>query len=323
MITRRLSGATAAVAACCVLALAAGGCMTVRIDESSVFEPVAFDADLAAKSGERMLGESAFSAEDAWKQVWMESVGRESEAPPPPTYQAAKVEHHRFGTQEGGLAWTRVSRAAPTDTLVVRCGGNASTRQRSGYRYTVTAIPHGDVLLFDYPGYGETGGVASPERFQAMAAELAPLVREQAKGQRIVLWGHSLGGLVCSELVKHLPEAAALIIETSARNAREVAQAWTPWYAAPFVNIEIAEGFGDIDVANALKGFKGKVLVLGAEDDQTLPVGLARSVGKALKDEGVDAAYVEFKGGGHSNLIVHPEFAGAVAGFFAGLGRGG
>ena len=32
-----------------------GGCMTVRIDETSVFEPIAFDAKLAEESGERML----------------------------------------------------------------------------------------------------------------------------------------------------------------------------------------------------------------------------------------------------------------------------
>lgn len=113
-----------------------------------------------------------------------------------------------------------------------------------------------------------------------------------------------------------------MIIETSARNAREVAQAWTPWYAAPFVRIEIKEGFGDIDVAKALAGFTGPVLVLGGEKDETLPVQLARSVGKALKDEGVAAEYTEFKGGGHSDLIVQDQFAATIARFFAKVGPG-
>ena len=58
-------------------------------------------------------------------------------------------------------------------------------------------------------------------------------------------------------------------------------------------------------------------VVLGGEKDATLPVQLARSVGKALKDEGVAAEYVEFKGGGHSDLIVQDEFAATVAAFFA------
>ena len=49
---------------------------------------------------------------------------------------------------------------------------------------------------------------------------------------------------------------------------------------------------------------------------------LARSVGKALKDEGVAAEYVEFKGGGHSDLIGQGVFAAVVAGFFAKVRAG-
>lgn len=300
------------------LALSLGGCMVVNIDETTVFYPVAFDAELAARNGEAMTGEKAFNSEAEWNTVWASRANAGPGFPKTPAaYVAAKVDHGRFGAQDGSIAYTLVTRAQPADTLVVRCGGNSTTRQRNGYRYTVVAIPHGDVLLFDYPGYGETGGEASPARFQQMADELVPLVREKAGNRNIVLWGHSLGGLVCSELAARLPETDGLIIETSARNAREVAQAWTPWYAAPFVRHEIAPGFGDIDVANALKGFKGPVLVLGGEKDETLPVGLARSVGKALKDQGVAAEYVEFKGGGHSDLILQEGFAPAVSAFFA------
>jgi pimeloyl-ACP methyl ester carboxylesterase len=307
--------------AACIMAASLSACMVVRIDETSVFEPVAYDAALAQRSGQTMLGESAFTSEAEWKRVWESRAQADALFPKTPApFVAAKVEHARFGTGEGGLAYTMVARTQPADTLIVRCGGNSSTRQRSGYRYTVVAIPHGDVLLFDYPGYGETGGVASPERFQQMSDEFVPLVREKAAGRKLVLWGHSLGGLVCSELAARLPETDGLIIETSARNAREVAQAWTPWYAAPFVRIEIAPGFGDIDVATALKGFKGPVLVLGGAKDETLPVGLARSVGKALKDAGVAADYVEFQDGGHSDLILQERFAPTVAAFFGKVG---
>jgi pimeloyl-ACP methyl ester carboxylesterase len=303
--------------------LATSACMVVSIDETTVFEPVAYDAALAERTGQKMTGEAAFNSEADWNGVWASRAKADARFPKTPApYVAAKVEHGRFGTREGGLAYTTVTRAAPSDTLVVRCGGNSSTRQRSGYRYSVVAVPHGDVLLFDYPGYGETAGEASPARFQQMSDEIVPLVREKAAGRKIVLWGHSLGGLVCSELAARMPEVDGVIIETSARNAREVAQAWTPWYAAPFVRIEIKEGFESVDVANALKGFKGPVLVLGGEKDETLPVQLARSVGKALKDEGVAAEYVEFKGGGHSDLILQESFAPTINAFFAKVGAG-
>ncbi len=187
----------------------------------------------------------------------------------------------------------------------------------SNFVYGVTALPHGDVLEFDYPGSGETGGAASPEAFEAMRDGLLTLVREKAAGRDLVLWGHSLGGFVCSQLAERMPETDGVIIETSARNAKEVSKAWTPWFAGPFVKITIAEGIAAYDNAISLKGFKGPVLVLGALHDQTLPVQLARSLGKALTEEGVDAVYLEFKEGGHSSLPGQTGFAPAIDAFFA------
>lgn len=307
----RIAGVAVAIGA----ALGVAGC-TVSLDEASVFPAVPFDAQLAAEAGTPVVDEKAFGSEAAWAGVWRSRAVRGGMPETVAPYVAAKVEHGRSAPAPGGLAWTTFTREAPNGVLIARCGGNATTRQVSGYKYAAMAAPYGDVLLFDYPGYGETGGEATAERFAAMRGELAALIREKSAGRKLVLWGHSLGGMVCSEISKLLPETAGIIIETSARNAAEVAREWTPWYAAPFVRIEIAEGLRGFDSANALKGFKGPVLVLGAEKDQTLPVPLARSLGKALKDGGVDATYIEFKGGGHSNLILQPDFAPTVAAFF-------
>jgi len=307
----RIMGIAAAIA----VTFGAGAC-TVSIDEASVFPAVPFNTQLAAEAGAPIVDEKAFGSEAAWAGVWRSRAARGGMPETVAPYIAAKVEHGRSAAAPGGLAWTTFTREAPNGVLIARCGGNATTRQMSGYKYAAMAVPYGDVLLFDYPGYGETGGEATAERFSAMRGELAALIREKAAGRKIVLWGHSLGGLVCSEISALLPETSGIIIETSARNAAEVAREWTPWYAAPFVRIEIAEGLRGFDSANVLKGFKAPVLVMGAEKDETLPVSLARSLGKALKAESVDAAYVEFKGGGHSNLILQPDFAPTIAAFF-------
>lgn len=311
MSVMRIAGIVAVIGA----VLCAGAC-TVALDEASVFPAVPFNEQLAAEVGSPIVDEKAFGSEAAWADIWRSRAMRGGMPETVAPYIAAKVEHGRSAPAPGGLAWTTFTREAPNGVLIARCGGNATTRQMSGYKYAAMAAPYGDVLLFDYPGYGETGGEATAARFSAMRGELAALIREKAAGRKIVLWGHSLGGLVCSEISKLLPETAGIIIETSARNAAEVAREWTPWYAAPFVRIEIAEGLRGFDSANVLKGFKAPVLVLGAEKDETLPVSLARSLGKALKAEGVDAAYVEFKGGGHSNLILQPDFAPTIAAFF-------
>jgi pimeloyl-ACP methyl ester carboxylesterase len=172
------------------------------------------------------------------------------------------------------------------------------------------------VLLFDYPGSGETGGEVTTARFEQMRSELVSFVREKATGRQLILWGHSLGGFVCSSLAELLPETDGVILETTARNAAEVAKAWTPWYAGPFVHIRIKEGLKAYDNANSLRTFKGPVLVLGATQDKTLPVQLARSMNRALEELGVDVEYVEFKNGGHSNLPGQPGFADAISAFF-------
>ena len=296
------------------------GCTKVVVDESTVFAPVAFDASKAA-GGEIIVGDRGYGSAEAWSAAWNAKVVNGLLIGAAPPFVATTIQHGRLEGAAGGLAWSMLTRPGDGRRLIVRCGGNASTRQNNGFVYSVTALDYGDVLLFDYPGSGETGGEVSTARFEAMRTDLIGLIREKAAGRQLVLWGHSLGGFVCSGLAELLPETAGVILEASARNAAEVAKAWTPWYAGPFVQIEIAPGLGAYDNANALKGFKGPVLVLGATLDKTLPVQLARSVGKALKDEGVDASYVEFKDGGHSNLPGQPQFSETIASYFARLKR--
>jgi pimeloyl-ACP methyl ester carboxylesterase len=234
-------------------------------------------------------------------------------------FAPATVEH---GVTPSGIAWSLVTRSGEANSgearpLVVRCGGNASTRQMTGFTYTAAAIDHGDVLLFDYPGSGETGGEVSTPRFVGMSGDLVTLIRAKAGARKLVLWGHSLGGFVCSDLARQMPETKAIILETTARNAAETAKAWTPWYAGPFVRIKIGPGIGAYDNATALKDFKGPVLVFGATQDKTLPVQLARSLDKALKDERLDVTYVEFPNGGHSTSPHEPGFREAVDTLFA------
>lgn len=293
---------------------ALAACTEVTVDESKVFAPQPFDKALAQQTGEVIDGDKGFASADAWNATWANRVAGLRLAEPAPAFAPSTVEH---GVTPSGIAWSFVSRSGEERPLIVRCGGNASTRQMTGFTYTAAAIDHGDVLLFDYPGSGETGGEVSTPRFAGMGADLIALIRAKAGSRKLVLWGHSLGGFVCSDLARQMPETKAIILETTARNAAEVAKAWTPWYAGPFVHIKIGPGIDAYDNANALKGFRGPILVFGATKDKTLPVQLARSLDKALKAEGLDVSYVEFPEGGHSTSAHEPGFREAVDGLFA------
>jgi hypothetical protein len=268
-------------------------CTQVNVDESAVFAPVAFDKALAAQTGEVIDGEKGFASPGAWNAAWAKRIANLRLGEPVLAFAPANVEH---GVTPSGIAWSLVSRPAEGRPMVVRCGGNASTRQMTGFTYTAAALDHGDVLLFDYPGSGETGGEVSTQRFVGMSGDLITLIRAKTGSRKLVLWGHSLGGFVCSDLARQMPETKAVILEATARNAAETAKAWTPWYAGPFVQIKIGPGIDAYDNATALKDFKGPILVFGATKDKTLPVQLARSLNTALKAEGLDVTYVEFCG---------------------------
>jgi pimeloyl-ACP methyl ester carboxylesterase len=295
-----------------------GGCMEVNIDQGSVFAPVAFDAAAAQDSGGVLRGERAFADAGAWSREWADRVERGLLTTPAPDFIMTAVEHGRLEMDGGpGVAWTKLSREGEGRPLIVRCGGNASTRQNNAFVYGVAALPHGDVLLFDYPGSGETGGEATPVAFEALGEVLPQWVREQAAGRTLVLWGHSLGGFVCADLARRLPETRAVIFEATARNPQEVAKAWTPWFAGPFVKINIDPGLAAYDNAKALDGFAGPVLVLGGTKDRTLPVQLARDLHAALEADGRDVTYVEFPDGVHSDFPGQANFPQVIADFFA------
>jgi pimeloyl-ACP methyl ester carboxylesterase len=294
--------------------VALAACTKVSVDESTVFAPVPFDAKLAAASGETIEGERNYADGRAWEAAWNVRVANGQLTAPVPAFAPTKVHH---GKLPNGVAWSMVSRADVSRPLIVRCGGNATTRQQDGFFYSANAIHHGDVFLFDYVGSGETGGEVNTEKFLAMHDGLVTAIRERAAGRDLIFWGHSLGGFVCADLAKSLPETRGVILEATARNASEVAKAWTPWYAGPFVQITIEPSMQAYDTADLLKGFKGPVLVLGAGQDKTLPVQLARSLGKALKEQGADSTYIEFKDGGHSNLPGQGGYSKAVDDFFS------
>lgn len=312
----------AAALAAMTLAAGLGGCMEVNIDQGSVFAPVAFDAAATQESGDVLRGEKAFADADAWSREWADRVERGLLTTPAPGFAATSVTHGRLDLEGGpAVAWTRLSREGEGRPLIVRCGGNASTRQNNAFVYGVAALQHGDVLLFDYPGSGETGGEATPARFEALSGVLPQWVRSEAQGRTLVLWGHSLGGFVCADLARLLPETRAVIFEATARNPQEVAKAWTPWFAGPFVKINIDPGLASYDNAKALEGFAGPVLVLGGTKDKTLPVRLARDLHAALEADGRDVTYVEFPDGVHSDFPGQANFPQVIADFFARVPR--
>ena len=317
-----------------VVASLLSGCINLTIDEETAFAPPQQRFDGPAQSVEQL--------NDRWAQRYAEAQGQGLVTLEPRgdftlmtweqgqrahgsvPMQQRLVRHGLTETTSGSIAWslfTVPEAAGAARPLIVHCAGNAGDRYNSASAYSNKALPYGDVLTFDYPGYADSAGTPSAASMEAASAAVVALAQDMAQGRDIVFWGHSLGGFVCARLAADTPGTDGLILETTARNADQVADAWTPWYARALVRIDVAPSLAGYDSAADAARFGGPVLVLGASEDDTLPVRLARTLAADLTALGAPVTYVEFDGAGHINVPSHPDFDEVLVPFFASIAQ--
>lgn len=329
---RRLIGIAALAA---VLALPLAGCIPITINESSVFFPPQREG--AKATDPVTLTDKWLAHANATNFATPQTVSR----PAPDTVRIAPVDasarfigmdarHFLAGPEGQRIAFTLsvpVAGAAGADKvvsgavrpLIVTCGGNATDRYNAGVSYAQKALRWGDVLHFDYPGYGDSQGTPSAEGFESGTDVVRAEVARVAAGRPVIYWGHSLGGFVCTDLATGTPGLAGIIIETSARNATEVARSWTPFWARPIARVRVAESLAGYDNAATAAVTGVPVLVLGAGQDDTLPVELSRSLADALRGLGAPVTYAEFPEAQHWNVPRQPAFTTTLDPFFQSL----
>ncbi len=254
---------------------------------------------------------------------------------PPATYQSTPLPPIETLTTQGGvqdfeiqapfgrLAMTRANYGRQGQgPLIVMCMGATENRYRSNFYYIQRAVHEGDVITFDYPGYGQSGGQATTENFDMTASVMAEYIESEKRrtGRPVIVWGHSLGGFVCSEIARRSPAVDGVIIETSAQNVDRVVKKGLPLLARPLAGAFIDDNMRGYDIARSLRGYKGPVLVMGAEKDLVLDVELSQELANALSTQGNQIRYVEFANVGHTNLFKGKGFRELISGFMRQFG---
>ena len=304
-----------------IFGLMMSGCKTLTIDESFVFQPGQF-GDANAVRTSKMRYEAIFTEPmDLIIDVWADGQTAQHVITSS-DFVISRVTHDIIKTAEAHIAITRVDRDEAQRPLVVHCGGNASDRYESGSLYAQKIIPFADVLMFDYPGYGESTGRADAQSLRKANQIIADYVQStrNARGP-LILWGHSLGGFVCADMVQHFGRVDALILETTATNAEDVSKAVVPWYAKLFVRPRVAESLSAYDMVDTLKAVDAPVLILGAAKDKTLPVELSRKLAAGLTASGRDVTYVEFPDGNHISIPTQSNYRAVIDGFVSRLAK--
>ncbi|MBJ7445912.1 MAG: alpha/beta fold hydrolase [Brevundimonas sp.] len=264
-----------------VLVIGLGGCFTVEVPEGNFFYPDS--------------------------RVRAEKIDLPS-APPPAGSQTLSLSY-----DGGRIGTTRVRATAVPRPLILFCGGNLFRRSSGGGAVAEELSPFGDVLMFDYPGYGETDGTANFAGFEAVGRVIAREARAQAdaEGRPLIAWGHSLGGIVCSAIANEV-DADALVLETTTPSARAAIDEMVG-LARPLVRVNMAPALAAVDVPGSLAGYRGRIVVLEAGKDDTLPPALSRRLARELRAKGHDVQTLVFPQAGHNDVGQQPDFEARVA----------
>lgn len=297
----------------CLAAMLVTGC-AYGIGEQYFFVPkpafqIVTDAALMRVVGEETITKLANNG------------GSEGQSPllPPRLPATLEKELHAFGKKGRQVAviHARAANARQGEPLIVYCGGNASDMINRGAYYVNKLLPWGEVVMWDYPGFGHSNGAPWASSFDDVFTNMVPWIDEQAKGRPLVLWGHSIGGLICSRFAQKSKEVDAIVLETTALSPQRMAKDRT--WALPLIDVQVQGDWRTFDIPTMLADFTGPIMVVGAGKDQTLPVPLAREVGEALKGQNPAVTYVEYAQATHLNATLNSDFARDAATFFAGV----
>ncbi len=205
-------------------------------------------------------------------------------------------------------------------SVIVLCGGDVFHRSLEGGAALEALALGADVVLFDYPGYGETTGAPTPGAIldTALAVYDYTSALATSAGKMRVLYGFSLGGLVAAQVARARP-ADGVVLEATAVNVEGWARSQIPWFARPLIVPRVEPGLAGIDSVRALARFSGSVLVLASPADRQAPASLSADIERGLRAAGVRVQLVQFPRARHGDINRSAQFAPVLRGFLDSL----
>jgi pimeloyl-ACP methyl ester carboxylesterase len=237
-----------------------------------------------------------------------------------PTSPPAGVERVRFESADGTplVGWFIRARGGSADApTVLHVHGNAGNIG-SHIWFTEYLPPAGfNVMIFDYRGYGESGGSARSRRpliEDTHAALDAILERDDVDPERVGMYAQSLGGAIGLNVMADRPEIRAAVIESAFSSWRGVAANAVGGDPPNFIGRGLAALLiGDSDrPLDAIARIDRPLLIVHGTDDSIIPV----SHGRVLADAAPNGQLVALDGGEHNSLRdSHPQVETLVVEF--------
>ena len=221
------------------------------------------------------------------------------------------------GAERGVLhGWWIPAQQADAPTLLYLHGNMNNMSANADHARRLHSLGY-NLLLIDYRGYGKSTGGKPSEAKVYEDAEAAwnhlmqhpnLLQQSEAAPQRILIYGHSLGGAIAIDLAVRHPEAAGLIVESTftSMNALVVLE-----YPLLPIRLILNQYFDSIEKIGNLKI---PVLLIHGTGDSKVPYQMSQQ----LFEKALPQKYLKLiEGGEHNNTsaMAWPEYREAVTSF--------
>lgn len=189
--------------------------------------------------------------------------------------------------------------ASPPPATVIYFHGNGGNVSYTGWLGAALSQRGFNVLLFDYRGYGRSGGRVAGEKGIYTDADAAYDYVVRKRGTvpaRLVLYGQSLGTAAAADLAARRA-CAALIIESGLSSATDMAGVLLPWL--PRFARRLSQN--KFDTMRKLPDVNCPVLVAHGERDEIIPVVQGRTLYAAAHEP---KRLIIVARAGHNNLVM-------------------
>jgi fermentation-respiration switch protein FrsA (DUF1100 family) len=201
-------------------------------------------------------------------------------------------------TTEDGIAlgaWWIPTQTRPVRGHVLHCHGNAGNIATRISAASMLGSAGFDVLLFDYRGYGTSGGkpTEAGTARDARAALAALRARPGLDPSRIFYLGESLGGAVALELALREPPRG-LILQASFTSVRDMARVHYP-----LLSLIAPDAYPSL---RRIAGLRAPLLVVHGDQDEIVPLAQGQALFRAAREP---KRLEVLKGAGHNDLVAH------------------
>ena len=148
--------------------------------------------------------------------------------------------------------------------IILLCHGNGGNISHKEEKMISMRIMGYSVFVFDYSGYGKSGGVPSEQQLYDDASAIVALFRQTYQPEQIILYGESLGGPIATYVARRY-SIPTLILESPLPSIKAVIETKYPMIS--FLSFL----FPEFDTASYLNGYKGKSLLMHSHTDDIIP----------------------------------------------------